>query len=62
MSCSVSSKAGCVGVQGSSGHVTEEEMMKLWGLQRDFRSKVMGSKRLMRAARSQLKDLLSAAR
>ena len=42
--------------------MTEEDLMRLWGLQQDFRSRVMASKRLMRAARSQLKELLSAAR
>ena len=42
--------------------MTEEEIMKLWALQQAFRSRVMASKRLMKAARSQLKELLSAAR
>ena len=42
--------------------MTEEEMLKLWALQQAFRSRVMASKRLMRAARSQLRELLSAAR
>ena len=42
--------------------MTEEEMIKLWGLQQDFKSRLLASKHLMRAARSQLKELLSAAR
>ena len=42
--------------------MTEDERIKLWGLQQDFRSSLLASKHLMRAARTQLKELLSAAR
>lgn len=52
----------CAGLQGSSKHLTEEDMTKVWSLQRGFKTKIMESKRLMKTARSQFKQLLFEAR